>query len=154
MNDSMLSFTHQNDKSRGGVYLLVNCTNVNKIEIYNFRSLSGCHVYNRVQFEEIEEIKVAIDWALGVKWRMNKKLVIPENSNFSSVRLTIHNPKLFLDDLETVVIERRLYLYRNASEFFYQHRRTTLSMIKETLSIPYDEDLLIQLGRIKQRFNY
>lgn len=88
--------------------------------------------------------------------RLNRKNVIPDipKYSFSSVRLSILNPKLFLNDRETVLVERRM----NAkaifnSEYYLNSESVKLSYVKEILSSTYDEELLLMLSQLAKRFN-
>ncbi len=131
--------------------MLVSDSNIIRVEIFDFRSLLGSHTYEPADFHVHQDIHLAIEWCLGK--RLNRKKIFTESCTYSSVRLTIHNPKLFFDDKETVRVERRMFSPYKGSEFLIHNRHTSLGVIKETLSTPYCKDIMDKLNHFAELYS-
>lgn len=132
--------------------VLVDRSQVAKVEIYNFRSLAGVHTFTKENIEIDLNAILASEWVMG-RIKLNKIEIIPNRCCMSSVSLTISNPKLFLHEDDIVLVERRMYSFQ-ASEFFIQRKPATLSAIKEMLSIPYNDDTLQLINKLSRSLGY
>lgn len=115
--------------------MLINESHISKIDIYNFFFLSGHHEISDLSTYHSPnrpQIICAIDWALGTLY-FSRRDIISSGRNFTSVRVTIQNPNLFLHKSNIVIIERRMYR-EHKSEFFINNQESRFKDIKTMLS--------------------